>query len=146
MFFIFIYFEKIYKVGKQFHGHLSVYFAALKWNLIVLWKVNYVKWCFLVYTGCLAKANTWKTVFLKQMQVKGCLDTVDTGKQPWWRSINMTPQTVGDEHWELVCFVPSQYSSLCIDLSYIAFIVELNLWSCHHWEKLTQELLMRFLQ
>ena len=72
--------------------------------------------------GCLAKANTWKTAFLKQTQVKGWLAIANTWKDLWWRSINMTPQTVGDEHWELVCFVPSQYSSLCIDLSYIALL------------------------
>ena len=32
-------------------------------------------------------------------------------KDAWWRSINLTPQTVGDEHWALVWF-----SLLCISL------------------------------
>lgn len=61
---------------------------------------------------CLAKANMWKTIFLKQTQVKGCLALANMQKGTWWRIINMTPQTVGDEHLALVWFAPSRYSLL----------------------------------
>jgi hypothetical protein len=43
--------------------------------------------------GCLAKADRWKNVFLKQIQVKGCFAIANMWKDSWWRSINMTPQT-----------------------------------------------------
>ena len=80
--------------------------------------------------GCLAKADTGKNVFLKQTQVKGCFDIANTWKDPWWRSINMTPQTVGDEHWELVWFALSPYSltNTCMYWFLLHSIVELNLW------------------
>jgi hypothetical protein len=79
--------------------------------------------------GCLAKANTWKTVFLKQTRVKGCLDMADTWKDSWWRSINMTSQTVGDKHWALVWFAPPHYSSLKARVYWFALhnVVERNL-------------------
>jgi hypothetical protein len=54
----------------------------------------------------------WKNVFLKQTWVKGCFDIADMWKDVWWRSINMTPQTVGGEHWALVWFASTCYSSL----------------------------------
>jgi hypothetical protein len=45
--------------------------------------------------GCLAKANTWKTVFLKQTQVQGCLVVADTWKDTWWRSNKYGPTDSG---------------------------------------------------
>ena len=106
-------------------GHLLV-----KWKLLVLWKVSYARWCFAGghrWKDVLLK-QVWRIVFLKQTQVKGCLDIADMWKDSWWRSINMTPQTVGDKHWALVWFV--SLSSLTTHLYWFALhsFVELNLW------------------
>jgi hypothetical protein len=92
----------------------------------------------------LAKANTWNTVFLKQTQVKGCLDIADPWKDNRWRSMTVTPQTVGDKHWALVWFALPLMTFMYWFVLYT--FVELNLWKLCHWEKLAQELLMRFLQ
>jgi len=61
---------------------------------------------------------------VKQTQVKGCLDIADTWKGPWWRSINLTPQTVGDEPWALVCSTSPFFSkdTACIGSPYIALL------------------------
>ena len=66
-------------------------------------------------------AHRWKDVLLKQTHErifswsrhrwKNGL-TTDTWKDAWWRSINVTPQTVGDWQWALVWFAPPWYSSL----------------------------------
>ena len=48
-----------------------------------------------------------KECFPEADMVKGCFAGADTGKKAWWKNINMTLQTVGDEHWALVWFVPS---------------------------------------
>ena len=108
--------------------------SAGQYKILVLWKVSYVK-CFTgTHRGkdvllkqtqgkdCMLswsrhrrkdvlKNRHGKDYFLKQMQVKGCLDVADTWKDSWWKSINMTPQTVG-KHWALVWFAPPRYSLL----------------------------------
>ena len=70
--------------------------------------------------GCFAKADTQKNVFLKQTQVKGCFDILDMWEDPWWRSTNMTPQTVGDEHWALVWFALPHYFLLTTCMHWFA--------------------------
>jgi hypothetical protein len=62
--------------------------------------------------------------------VKGCLDIANKWKDPGGRSINMTPQTVGDEHWALVWLAPPYYSLLKPGMYQFALhsVVELNLW------------------
>ena len=59
---------------------------------------------------CLAKADTWWSVFLKQAQVKECFAGAVSWKDVWWRTINMTPQTVGKEHWFGLLHLASCYS------------------------------------
>jgi hypothetical protein len=77
--------------------------------------------------GCLANANTWKTVFLKQTQVKGCLDIANAWNDAWWKNTNITPQTVGEEHWALVWFAGPHYSSPTIYMIWFALhsVIEL---------------------
>ena len=60
------------------------------------------------------------------------------------RNINMTSQTVGA--CVLVCFAPLCYYLLTTHLYWFTLhcVTELHLWWCH-WEKLTKELLVRFL-
>ena len=79
--------------------------------------------------GSIAKANTWKNVFLKQTQVRGCFDRANTWKDPGWRVINMTPQTVRDEHWASVWCALACHSLLMISMYWFALhsVVALNL-------------------
>ena len=76
-----------------------------------------------------------------------CFDITDTWKVLGRRSRNLTPQTVGDEHWALVWFASPCYSSQKTHMYRFTLPsdVELNLWELRHWEKLAQELLVRFL-
>ena len=80
---------------------------CLKWKLLVCLESYLCQMMFYWVTqvkGWLAKADKGKNVFLKQTQVKGCFDIVDTWVDAWWRSLCMTPHTVGDVHWALVWF------------------------------------------
>jgi hypothetical protein len=61
---------------------------------------------------CVGKAKTWKSVFLKQTQVKRCLDIANTGNGPESRSVNLISQTVGDVYWPFVWFALPHYLSL----------------------------------
>jgi hypothetical protein len=78
--------------------------------------------------GFCAKANRWKTVFLKQTQVKGCLHIADMWKDSWWRSTNTTPQTVGEEYWALACsvllfFAKDTHVLVCLTQCWLAQLV-----------------------
>jgi hypothetical protein len=77
--------------------------------------------------------------------MEGCFSEADTGKDVWWRSIDMTPQTAGMG--ALVWFALPRYSLLRTYMYWFTLhsIVELCMWQCPHWEKLAQELLVRFL-
>lgn len=70
---------------------------------------------------------------------KGCSDIANPWKDPWWRRIKMAPQWVVHEHWVLVWFAPSLYSSLTTHMYLFTvhqLVVTLPL----------RELLMRLLQ
>ena len=78
--------------------------------------------------------------------MKGCLDTANTWEHAWWRSINMTPQTVEDEHWALVWFAPPHYSSLKTCMVHLTQSYWAQLVVMLPLRETCQELLMKFLR
>jgi hypothetical protein len=119
----------------------------LKWKLLVSLESQLCQMMF--YWGthvkrCLVKADTWKTVFLKQTHVKGCFYIADMWKGTWWWSIHMTSQIVGA--WALVWFTLPHYSSLTTCMYWFtSHSIVLCLWYHHHWEKIANELLVKSL-
>lgn len=76
---------------------LSVCLQCQLWQRIFCWGTQ--------GNGCLPEGrHGWKDLFLKQTLVKRCFDRADTGKDLWCLGII---QTVGDEHWAVVCLAPS---------------------------------------
>lgn len=65
-------------------------------NSWFVWKVTYIKWWFCWSTqvkGSLAKEDTKKNVFKKQMQARGCFDIVDMSRDVWGRKVTMPPKS-----------------------------------------------------
>ena len=62
--------------------------------------------------------------------VKSCFNIANMWKDTWWRSINMTLQTVGDEHWTLVWFSLPCYPSLTTDICWFTLHI------CAYWTQL----------
>lgn len=89
----------------------------------------------LEHTG--ERRSCWSShvkVFLKQTQLKWCFAGADMWKDKWWKTINMTPQTVGTG--ALVCFALPHYPSLMTSLYWFTLhsFVKLSLWQHCHWE------------
>ena len=73
--------------------------------------------------------------------MKGYFDIADPWKDLWWRSINMTPQTVGDELWSLDCsasllFPNDTHVLVCLTQRCCTQLVVMG-----HWEKLAKNCL-----
>lgn len=97
-------------------------------NFGFLWKVSYDKWYF-------AGSHRWKDVLLKQTKERMSFwsghrwkDVLlyQTGERTWDEgSINMTPQTVGDKHWALVCSASLFFANdihVLVHLTYLCWV------------------------